>query len=69
MPRSWNLRDSWFIITLYLINGLSTDAKVFVRKFLDGYRKELLRNNSISYRIGEKGKNKKEEPYHMIWFL
>ena len=56
MPKSWNLRDSWFIITLYLINGLSTDAKVFVRKFLDGYRKELLRNNSISYRIGEKGK-------------
>ena len=44
MPKSWNLKDSWFIITLYLVDGLFSNAKVLVRKFLDGYRKELLRD-------------------------
>ena len=44
MPKSWNLRDSWLIIMLYLVNRLASNAEVFVWKFLDGYRKELLRN-------------------------
>ena len=44
MPKSWNLRDSWFIVAFYLVDGLSANAKVLVRKLLDGYHKELLRN-------------------------
>ena len=44
MPKSWNPRDSWLIVAFYLVDGFSTNSKVLVRKFLDGYRKELLRN-------------------------
>ena len=48
MPESWNLMNSWLIVAyylvdgFYLVNGFSTNAKVLVRKFLDGYHKELL---------------------------
>ena len=62
MPKSWNLRDSWFIITLYLVNRLASNAEVFVRKFLDGYRKELLRD------IRDLG-SRSSQPLNQLLFL
>ena len=39
----WSLGITFILyIHVYLVDGLSTNAYVLVRKFLDGYRRELL---------------------------